>query len=102
VGFLKVSAADFRAWDLRRDGEDGYTPACLGATPIQAFLHVTLPAILPFMLTGMRLAMGNSFATVLSAGMIAADTGLGFLFLNARRWMSTDKIFIGIVCLGLR
>jgi NitT/TauT family transport system permease protein len=73
--------------------------ACLGATPIQAFLQVTLPATVPFILTGMRLAMGNSFATVRSAEMIAADTGLGFLVVNWRLWMATDTIFIGIVCL---
>jgi ABC-type nitrate/sulfonate/bicarbonate transport system permease component len=35
--------------------------ACLGATPFKTFLHVTLPATVPFILTGMRLAMGNSF-----------------------------------------
>ena len=74
--------------------------ACLGATPAKAFFHVTLPATLPFILTGMRLAMGNSFATVVAAEMIAADTGLGFLIFNSRLWMATDKIFIGIVCLG--
>jgi NitT/TauT family transport system permease protein len=75
--------------------------ACLGATPIKVFFHVTLPATVPFILTGMRLAMGNSFATVVSAEMIAADTGLGFLIFNSRLWMATDKIFIGIVCLGM-
>jgi NitT/TauT family transport system permease protein len=75
--------------------------ACLGATPVQAFCHVTLPASLPFILTGMRLAMGNSFATVVAAEMIAADTGLGYLIFNSRLWMATDKIFIGIVCLGM-
>jgi ABC-type nitrate/sulfonate/bicarbonate transport system permease component len=74
--------------------------ACLGATPLKAFIFVTLPATLPFILTGMRLAMGNSFATVVSAEMIAADSGLGFLIFNSRLWMATDKIFIGIVCLG--
>ena len=74
--------------------------ACLGATPFQTFLHVTLPATLPFILTGMRLAMGNSFATVVAAEMIAADSGLGYLIFNSRLWMATDKIFIGIVCLG--
>ena len=75
--------------------------ACLGATPFRTFLHVTLPATLPFILTGMRLAMGNSFATVVSAEMIAADAGLGYLIFNSRLWMATDKIFIGIVCLGI-
>jgi ABC-type nitrate/sulfonate/bicarbonate transport system permease component len=74
--------------------------ACLGATPLKSFLHVTLPATLPFILTGMRLAMGNSFATVVAAEMIAADSGLGYLIFNSRLWMATDKIFIGIVCLG--
>ena len=74
--------------------------ACLGATPYKAFLYVTLPATLPFILTGMRLAMGNSFATVVAAEMIAADSGLGYLIFNSRLWMATDKIFIGIVCLG--
>ncbi len=74
--------------------------ACLGATPLKTFLHVTLPATLPFILTGMRLAMGNSFATVVAAEMIAANSGLGYLIFNSRLWMATDKIFIGIVCLG--
>jgi NitT/TauT family transport system permease protein len=74
--------------------------ASLGATPVKAFFHVTLPATLPFILTGMRLAMGNSFATVVAAEMIAADAGLGYLIFNSRLWMATDKIFIGIVCLG--
>jgi NitT/TauT family transport system permease protein len=59
--------------------------ACLGATPFKTFLHVTLPATLPFILTGMRLAMGNSFATVVAAEMIAADSGLGYLIFNSRR-----------------
>jgi NitT/TauT family transport system permease protein len=75
--------------------------ACLGATPRQTFLLVTLPAALPFVLTGMRLAMGNSFATVVSAEMIAADSGLGYLIFNSRLWMATDRIFVGIVCLGI-
>jgi hypothetical protein len=48
----------------------------------------------------MRLAMGNSFATVVSAEMIAADSGLGYLIFNSRLWMAADKIFIGIVCLA--
>jgi len=73
---------------------------CLGASPFQAFVYMTLPAALPFALTGMRLAMGNSFMTVVSAEMLAAESGLGYLIFNARLWMATDQIFIGIACLG--
>ncbi len=48
-------------------------------------------ATLPFTLRGMRLAMGNSFAAVVAAEMIAADTGLGDPILNLRLWMATEK-----------
>ena len=75
--------------------------ACLGAGATQTFLYVTLPATLPFILTGMRLAMGNSFATVVSAEMLAANNGLGYLIFSSRLWMATDQIFIGIVSLGV-
>lgn len=72
----------------------------LGATGSKVFLHVTLPATLPFILTGMRLAMGNSFATVVAAEMVASDQGLGFLIFNSRLWMATDTIFLAILALG--
>ena len=73
----------------------------LGANGGQIFFHVTLPATLPFILTGMRLAMGNSFATVVAAEMIAADQGIGYLIFNSRLWMATDAIFLAIVLLGV-
>lgn len=73
----------------------------LGASQFQVFLYIILPAALPFALTGMRLAMGNSFMTVVSAEMLAAESGLGYLIFNARLWMATDQIFIGIGCLGV-
>jgi NitT/TauT family transport system permease protein len=72
----------------------------LGASKLQSFFYVVIPASLPFILAGMRLAMGNSFATVVSAEMIAADTGLGYLIFNSRLWMATDIIFVAILLLG--
>ena len=44
--------------------------------------------------------MGHSFAAVVSAEMIAADFRPGYLIFKSRLRMATDKIFIGIVCLG--
>ncbi|HXJ78758.1 MAG TPA: ABC transporter permease [Candidatus Methylomirabilis sp.] len=73
----------------------------LGATPRQMFVHVTLPASVPFILTGMRLAMGAAFTTIVAAEMVAAQSGLGFLIFSSRLYMQTDAIFVAIVTLGL-
>ncbi|SDB74399.1 ABC transporter permease [Belnapia rosea] len=72
-----------------------------GASPVQRFLLVTLPAALPYVLTGARLAMMNSFMTVVAAEMVAAQSGLGFLIFSSRQWMETDAIFVGMIALGL-
>ena len=74
---------------------------CLGASERQILLWVKLPAALPYILTGMRMAMMNSFMTVVSAEMIAAESGLGFLIYNSRQWMETDSIFVGMLALGV-
>lgn len=73
----------------------------LGANRFQIFMRVILPSTIPFLLTGMRLAMGNSFMTIVSAEMIAADKGLGFLIFTSRLFMQTERIFVGIVALGI-
>ena len=72
----------------------------LGASGRQVFFYVVLPASFPFILTGMRLAMGNSFTAVVSAEMLASDQGLGYLIFNSRLWMATDTIFVAILLLG--
>jgi len=74
---------------------------CLGANRLQIFIKVILPSTVPFLLTGMRLAMGNSFMTIVSAEMIAAEKGLGFLIFTSRLFMQTEKIFVGIISLGI-
>lgn len=73
----------------------------LGATRAQIFLHVALPATVPYILTGMRLAMGNSFTTIVAAELIAANSGLGTILWNARLFMQVDEIFVALICLGL-
>lgn len=45
--------------------------------------------------------MGNSFMTIVSAEMIAADKGLGFLIFTSRLFMQTERIFVGIIALGV-
>ena len=72
----------------------------LGATQAQIFLHVALPATVPYILTGMRLAMANSFTTIVAAELIAANDGLGKMLWDGRLFMLVDEIFVSLVTLG--
>ena len=73
----------------------------LGATRAQIFVHVALPATVPYILTGMRLAMANSFTTIVAAELIAANDGLGKMLWDGRLFMLVDEIFVSLVTLGL-
>lgn len=75
--------------------------ASLGAGPVWTLLTVILPSTVPYMVTGARLAMGNSFLTIVSAEMIAAQDGLGALIWSARNFGRTEWVFVGIIVLGL-
>ena len=78
-----------------------FAALCLGASERQVFFHVTIPASIPSIVTGMKIAMGNSFMTVVSAEMIAAKSGVGYLIMNSRLFLLTEWIFVGIITLGL-
>ena len=73
----------------------------LGANPAQVFLFVALPATVPYILTGMRLAMANSFVTIIAAELVAANAGLGKMIWDARLYMLVDQIFVALLVLGL-
>lgn len=73
----------------------------LGASRAQVLRTVIVPASVPDIVTGGRIAMGNSFMTVVAAELIAAESGVGFMIMNARLFARTDKVFVGIVALGI-
>ena len=73
----------------------------LGANDGQIFVMVTLPATIPFILTGMRLAMANSFVTIVAAEMVAANDGLGMMIWNGRMFMLINDIFAALITLGV-
>jgi NitT/TauT family transport system permease protein len=72
----------------------------LGASQWQIFAYVSLPATVPYILTGMRLAMANAFTTIVSAEMVAANAGLGVMLWNGRMFMLVEEIFVSLLCLG--
>jgi ABC-type nitrate/sulfonate/bicarbonate transport system permease component len=73
----------------------------LGVHGWRLFLYVSLPATVPFILTGMRIAMGNAFAVIVAAEMIGAQSGLGYRIVYSRLVMRTDAIFVSIIALGV-
>lgn len=73
----------------------------LGARPRQVLTSVVLPSTVPHIVTGARLAMGNSFLTIVSAEIVAARFGLGALIWTSRNYGRIDWIFVGIATLGV-
>lgn len=73
---------------------------CFGASPVQIFFRVTVPSTVSFISTGMRIGLGNSFATVVVAEMLAAKTGLGFLIFYSYQILAIDQVLVGIIVLG--
>jgi NitT/TauT family transport system permease protein len=53
------------------------------------------------MVTGARLAMGNSFLTIVSAEIVAAQVGLGSMIWTSRNYGKTEWVFVGIITLGV-
>ena len=62
---------------------------------------VLLPSALPMIFAGLRLGAGTALLLLVAAEMIAANSGIGFLVLNAQNLMETTKLMVGIVLLSL-
>ncbi|HEX6792798.1 MAG TPA: ABC transporter permease [Casimicrobiaceae bacterium] len=73
----------------------------LGASRLQLFLFVTLPATVPYILTGMRLAMANAFTTIVAAELVAANQGIGTLLWQSRLYMEVDTVFVVLLTLAV-
>jgi ABC-type nitrate/sulfonate/bicarbonate transport system permease component len=73
----------------------------LGARRVQTYLRVMLPDALPFILAGLRVALGFCFMVVVAAEMIGASSGVGYLIMQSRYYALTTKMFVGILLLGI-
>ena len=74
--------------------------ASLGASRRDLFRYVVLPAALPAIITGLRLAFALSFFVIVAAEFIAADSGLGYLINDARTFFLVSQMLLGAVVIG--
>jgi ABC-type nitrate/sulfonate/bicarbonate transport system permease component len=68
-----------------------------GASQWQIFGSVVFPSTLPFILTGLRLAVGRALIGVFVGELYAATAGIGFMVTVAGATFQTDKVFVGIL-----
>lgn len=72
----------------------------LGASKRQILMKVILPNSLPEIFTGMRVAMGVCWGTVVAAELVAAESGVGFMIMVASKFLSTDIVVLGVIIVG--
>jgi taurine transport system permease protein len=73
----------------------------LGANKMQLFTHVVFPGALPNIFTGIRTATGVAFTTLVSAEMVAAISGVGWVILDASNKLNSRIVFVGIIIIGI-
>ena len=72
-----------------------------GAREGKIFSKIMLPAALPFVMAGIRLAVGRALIGIITAEMFTAVTGLGALLIRYSSALATDKFFVPVILLAL-
>ncbi len=72
-----------------------------GLSPLQLIRRIILPGALPSILTGVRYALATAWLALVVAETIGAQSGLGFLAMDAREFLRTDVIVLTIVIYAL-
>ena len=73
----------------------------LGASPLQVFGHVVLPAALPSIATGLAVGMGVSWFSLLAGEIISGQYGIGYFTWNAYSLIDYQDIVVGMLTIGL-
>lgn len=72
-----------------------------GAKDHQLLYKVILPASLPYILTGFRLAVGIGWIVLVPAELLGISSGLGYLINDARDTMAYDKLMAVVISIGI-
>ena len=74
-----------------------FAPICLSAQAgVRGLPAERINGALPEILTGLRIAIGVGWSTLVAAELIAATRGIGFMILSAAQFLATDVVFVGL------
>lgn len=74
---------------------------CLGARPGLLIRDIIVPAALPIIFPGLRIALGVGWMCVVAAELIAAQSGLGYMIQQNRVLLQTQNVVTGMITIGL-
>ncbi len=72
-----------------------------GVRGVALYRHVILPGALPSILVGVRYAFGFMWVILIVAETVSAQSGIGYMTMNAREFLQTDVVLLGIVLYAL-
>lgn len=78
-----------------------YSMQTLGATRMQVYFHVILPASLPKILTAMRISIGTAVAILFFVESFATTRGLGYIIMDSWGRADYTSLYTGIFCMAL-
>lgn len=78
--------------------ESAYT---LGASQFQTLTKVVVPAALPYIITGLKVAIGIGLMCTVAAEMIGSDNGLGYLILTSTSMLDSASAIVGMLTIGV-
>lgn len=68
---------------------------------IKCLFELIIPAALPSIFTGLRVAMGTCWTCVVAAELVASSSGIGYMISNARNFGQMDVVIVGMLSIGV-
>lgn len=72
-----------------------------GGTRRQMLFKIAIPTALPYIMTGVRIALGSAWVAIVAAELLGSTKGLGFMIQQARGIYRTDIIIVGMLAIGI-
>ena len=104
VGFVSMFPVIYNTWTGVKAVKEIWLRSAqsMGASDSRLFRHVILPGALPYILTGLRLGLGQAWRILVAVEMLAAvPWGLGWLIFGARKFLNTDAMMAGVILIAV-
>lgn len=74
---------------------------CFGAKRLTLFRRVILPASIPYIITGMRIALGGAWRMIVAAEMLASETGIGSVLMESRFQFRASDLMMAMILISI-